>query len=66
MWLNSLNHRYQTVNISHIHYDDALDILMLLKEMISKAEFEKYVHWLAKSNKGKKKLLKMMEERGLI
>jgi hypothetical protein len=39
---------------------------MLLKEMISKAEFEKYVHWLAKSNKGKKKLLKMMEERGLI
>jgi uncharacterized Zn finger protein len=56
----------QTVNISHIHYNDALDILMLLKEMISKAEFEKYVHWLAKSNKGKKKLLKMMEERGLI
>jgi hypothetical protein len=56
----------QTVNISHVHYDDARDILKLMKEMMSKTEFEKYVYWLITNNKGKKKLLRMMEENCLM
>jgi len=47
----------QTVNRSHVYYDDSIDILKVLKEIMGEAKFRIYIHEFIVANKGKKKLL---------
>ncbi|NMC68231.1 MAG: hypothetical protein GYA61_08410 [Spirochaetales bacterium] len=55
-----------TVNRSHVHYDDAIDIMGMLKEIMSKAKYRMYIQDFVTANKGKKKLLNKMEGIDLI
>jgi len=49
------------INRSHLYYDDAVDILKVLKGMTSEEEWELYISTFMEKNKGKKKLMEKIE-----
>jgi uncharacterized Zn finger protein len=56
----------QTVNHSHVYYENAIGVLRLLRKIMNDAEFRMYIHDFAARNKGKKKLLSKMKEVDLM
>ncbi len=49
------------INRSHLYYDDAVDILKVLKGIASEEEWELYISTFKEKNKGKKKLMEKIE-----
>lgn len=47
----------KTVNRSHVHYNDAILILTMLKQMMGEKEFKIYYYNFTLKNQGKKKLI---------
>ena len=47
----------QRVNRSHVHYNDAIIILTMLKQLMEENEFKNYYYYFARKNQGKKKLI---------
>lgn len=50
------------VNRSHVYYDDAIDILKIMKKMITEREWKEYVSAFMEDHRGKKKLLEKIEK----
>ena len=49
------------INRSHVYYDDAIDVLKVMRKMTTEKEWKEYITELMEENKGKKKLMKKME-----
>lgn len=47
----------KTVNRSHVHYNDAILILTMLKQMMGEKKFKIYYYNFTLKNQGKKKLI---------
>jgi len=56
LWINEF------VNRSHVYYNDVLDILGKLREIVDEVEWRTYISGFLKVNKGKKKLVEMMKD----
>lgn len=56
MWINEF------VNRSHVYYNDVLDILGKLREIVDEVEWRTYISGFLKVNKGKKKLVEMIKD----
>ena len=53
-WVSNL------INRSYIYYDDAIDVLGMMKRMSSEAEWRAYISAFVEANKGKRKLMEKM------
>ena len=56
LWINEF------VNRSHVYYNDVLDILGKLREIVDEVEWRTYISGFLKVNKGKKKLVEMIKD----
>jgi tetratricopeptide (TPR) repeat protein len=49
------------INRSHVYYDGAIDVLKVMRKMITEKEWKKYITEFMEENKGKKKLMEKMK-----
>lgn len=54
-WVSNL------INRSHVHYDDAIDVLGTMKRICDEAEWRAYISAFVEANKGKRKLIEKMK-----
>jgi len=59
-WVN------EVINRSHIYYDDAIDIMKMVRKISEEDEWKKYIQTFIEVNKGKKKLIEKMRKAELM
>lgn len=53
------------INRSHVYYDDAIDILKVMREIAGEEEWRRYMKEFIDANKGKRKLMEKIRKAGL-